>query len=347
MGAAYGGPHGQITRYRCRGAEHDYSFGESCFTFGGFRIEEAIGHEVLRILSPIGIAAAVEALETDQREGSQRRRQIELALESARYEASRAHRQYDAVDPTNRLVAADLESRWNARLADVQRLEAELAAASGERHGLSAENQIELLKLGADLEAAWTSPAATPDLKKRILRTLIREIVVRPQSEALEVAVHWQGGDHTIITVARTRPGLRRLLTNDETATTITALARQLPDASIAAVLNRLGRRTAHGKTWTQARICTWRSNHGVEVYKDGEQIERRELPLEAVMTRLGISKASTIRLIKKGILPAHQVCSGAPYVIAEAAIASPDVQAAIGAQPVSPDPNQLGLDFQ
>jgi hypothetical protein len=139
-------------------------------------------------------------------------------------------------------VAADLESRWNARLADVQRLETDLAATDAERRALTADEQIELLRLGTDLEAAWASPTATSDLKKRILRTLIREIVVSPKLDALEVAIHWRGGDHTILSVTRTRPGHRRIVTNDETAATITALARLLPDGSIAAVLNRIGR---------------------------------------------------------------------------------------------------------
>jgi hypothetical protein len=247
MGVAYGGPQGRITRYRCRGAERDYSFGESCFTFGGFRIEEEVGREMLRVLSPIGVAATAEAREADQREESERRRQIQLALESARYEASRAHRQYDAVDPTNRLVAGDLESRWNARLADVQRLEADLAVSDTVHHKLTAEQQVELLRLGADLEVAWTSPAATSDLKKRILRTLIREIVVRPNSDALEVVVHWQGGEHTVLAVARTRPGQRRIVTDGDTAAAITALARILPDESIAATKSQ----------W--ATKCTWK----------------------------------------------------------------------------------------
>ena len=66
-----------------------------------------------------------------RRDGEERCRQGELALQAARYEAERVRRQYDAVDPANRLVAADLEQRWNARLAEVERLEAELTAAGG------------------------------------------------------------------------------------------------------------------------------------------------------------------------------------------------------------------------
>jgi excisionase family DNA binding protein len=352
MGVAYGGPSGQITRYRCRGAEHEYSVGESCFTFGGMRVEEAIEREVLRVISPIGITAAADALEADQREGDERCRQIELALEAARYEASRAHRQYDAVDPANRLVAADLEERWNARLADVQRLQADLASASKGRPGLTVAEQLALLGLGSDVETAWNHSAAPRDLKKRILRTLIREIVVRPKSEALEILVHWQGGDHTALSVVRMQPGRRRLVTAGETAAAITAMARLMPDADIASVLNRMGHKTAHGKTWTQARVCTWRSDHNVTLYnvtlyRDGERAERGELTLDEVAVRLGVSKPTVIRLIKRGTLAAQQICPGAPYVISEGAVVSAAQLLAVGAGPQSPHPNQLGMTFQ
>lgn len=347
MGVAYGGPSGQITRYRCRGAEHEYSTGESCFTFGGMRVEEAIEREVLRVISPIGITAAADALEADQREGDERCHQIELALEAARYEATRAHRQYDAVDPTNRLVAADLEDRWNARLADVQRLQVDLAAANADRPGLTMAEKVALLGLGADVETAWNHTAAPPDLKKRILRMLIREIVVRPKSEALEVVVHWQGGDHTALSVVRTQSGHHRLVTAGETAAAITAMARLLPDADIASVLNRMGHKTAHGKTWTQARICTWRSDHDVTLYRDGERAERGELTLDEVAVRLGVSRPTVIRLIKRGTLVAQQICPGAPYVISEAAVASAAQLPAVGVGPQSPHQNQLGLTFQ
>jgi Helix-turn-helix domain len=84
-----------------------------------------------------------------------------------------------------------------------------------------------------------------------------------------------------------------------------------------------------------------------VAVYKPGEQTERGELPLDAAMARLGISKSTAIRLIKKGILPAHQACPGAPYVIPAAAVDNPEVLAAIDIRPVPPNSNQLGLQLQ
>ena len=99
----------------------------SCISFGGMRVDRAIAREVLDRVQPLGIEAALAAVKSFGQEQSDKRRQLENALEQARYEAARAHRQYDAVDPGNRLVASDLERRWNEKLLGTRALEDQLA----------------------------------------------------------------------------------------------------------------------------------------------------------------------------------------------------------------------------
>ena len=115
MYVGYGGKSG---RYHCGGARINHGT-KRCIAFGGLRADDAVGKEVLRVLKPLGIDAAVKALEAQAVETSARQRQLELALQRARYEAAHARRQYDAVDPANRLVAGELERRWNEALEDV------------------------------------------------------------------------------------------------------------------------------------------------------------------------------------------------------------------------------------
>lgn len=130
----------------------------------------------------------------------------------AQFEASRAKRQYDAVDPENRLVAAELERRWNERLADQRRIEERIAVLDGEPEGrLTAAERERLMELGHDLEQAWTHPAARPEIRKRILRSVLTEIVVRVSDhEHIELTLHWRGGDHTRIDVIRNKTGRHR-----------------------------------------------------------------------------------------------------------------------------------------
>ena len=123
---AYSGTKGKCVRYSCRGARlnHGTSW---CIAFGGMRVDAAVATEVLRLLRPLGIEAALKAVVIREQAHADTHHQAELALTQARYEADLARRQFDAVDPANRLVAAELERRWNDRLVDVQRQEERIA----------------------------------------------------------------------------------------------------------------------------------------------------------------------------------------------------------------------------
>ena len=120
MYVGYGGKAG---RYYCQGALVNHGT-ERCISFGGLRADDAVGAEVLRVLKPLGIDAAINALQAQTGEMSAAQRQLELALQQARFETAHSRRQYDAVDPANRLVAGELERRWNEALQVAQRSKA-------------------------------------------------------------------------------------------------------------------------------------------------------------------------------------------------------------------------------
>lgn len=313
---AYSGENGSAGRYHCRGSQINHG-GDRCISFGGMRIDRAVGAEVIERLQPLGIEAALGAMEAQRTENAEKRRQIELAIEQARYEATRARRQYDAVDPDNRLVAAELEQRWNERLLAVRGLEDERDALAVNSHTMHTEAERErLLALGADVDGAWHSPGATPATRKRIIRTLIEEIVVRVADDALDLVIRWAGGDHTPLRVRKNRVGQHRWSTQADVVDLVTVLARQMPDQAITSVLNRAGKKTGRGNGWTRSRVCSLRHDRGILPYREGERAERGEGTLEEAARVLKVSEATERRLIKENVLPAHQLCKGAPWVI-------------------------------
>src|ERR1700732_2068505 len=120
------------------------------------RVDAAVSAEVLRAISPLAIDAAFQLIANRERAGAERLRQRELALEQARYEVTHARRQYDAVDPDNRLVAGELERRWNERLKEERRLQDQLDALGVvSSDSVSPGEREALLRLGADVERAW------------------------------------------------------------------------------------------------------------------------------------------------------------------------------------------------
>src|SRR5215813_4233834 len=188
---------GKLGRYNCYGALKNQGT-KRCISVSGLSIDAAITKEVLRVLKPLGMEAAVKAIEAQSSETTVAGRQLELALQQARYEVAHARRQYDAVDPANRLVAGELERRWNEALQGVHRLEREIAELEAKKPApLGEEERQHLMRLGADLELAWAHPAATAETRKRILRTALHEIIARIEGGFIKMVLHWQGGDHT------------------------------------------------------------------------------------------------------------------------------------------------------
>ena len=155
------------------------------------------------------------------------------------------------------------------------------ALAASPQTTLAAAEQQRLLALGADVERAWHSPGATPATRKRIIRTLIEEIVVRVEDDALSLVIRWAGGDHTPLRVRKNRAGQHRWSTDADVVELVTVLARQMPDQAIAAVLNRAGKTTGKGNGWTRSRVCFLRNHRHIPPYREGERAERGEVTLE------------------------------------------------------------------
>jgi excisionase family DNA binding protein len=288
-----------------------------CITFGGMRVDRVIAKEVLDRLQPLGVEAALAVIDTRTQQRSEKKRQLELALQQARYEAARAQRQYDVADPENRLVASELERRWNERLLAIHNLEVEI-----DRHDVEMEPPLteadreRLMALGQDLVQAWESPSATSETRKKIIRTIISEIIVDILGDTLALIIHWQGGDHTRLTVKKNRAGQTRWTTDDDVVDLVRALARQMPDEAIASVLNRSGKSTGFGNSWTRGRICSLRRQYHILIYREGERIERGEVTLNEAAAILAISTTTIRRLIAEGELPAKQHSRGAPWII-------------------------------
>ena len=148
----------------------------------------------------------------------------------------------------------------------------------------------------------------------------------------------------------KNRLGQHRWTTDVEVQALIPQLARQLNDASIASLLNRLGHRTGRGQSWTEMRVRSFRCDRGIPVYKAGEREDRGELTLEQAAEGLATSKMTVLRMISAGTLTASQACKGAPWVIKASELQRPEVRAAVqppNKGPRTVDPNQISLELQ
>ena len=348
----YGGQGGRVPRYECAGAQTNHGT-ERCMSFGSWRVDQAIEREILRVITPGAIEAAVAEATSANTGRDDGRRALTLELQEARYEAERARRQYDAVEPENRLVAGTLEGRWNGALGRVHELEERMEAlrAHDERHRIP--DRESLLALAEEFPRVWAEAQSEVRTKKRIVRLVVEEIIAKAVWEPnaqIELVIHWKGGQHTQLQVARQQTGHHRRCAEGAVLEVVRDLARSLPDHEIARVLNRLGHRTGIGNSWTQGRVTAFRNYHDIPVFQpppDGTQL----LTLGQAARQLGMNKPFVQRLIALDILPATQPVVYAPWSIRPEDLQSEGVRQAVAAAkagralPRTENPNQLNLE--
>jgi DNA invertase Pin-like site-specific DNA recombinase len=326
---SYSGSQGMVLRYQCKGA-HMKQGDPRCVSFSGLRVDGAVAGEVLRAIGGNAVEAAVEAAEKMRRHLQDQRRAVELELEQARYEAKLSARRYEAVDPDNRLVAAELEARWNAALKKAQELEARLREFDvGTKMPAIPDKEI-LLSLAQDLPAVWNSPGTQAGLKQRIVRILVEELVVDVDEENKEIVllIHWAGGRHSELRVSKRGRGQPGQATGMEAIEVVRRMCGKFADGEIAATLNRLSLRTGAGNGWNAQRVYGLRRHH--EMPNEVSKAENQTVTLQQAADRLGVSELNVRRMIEQKVLPATQVVPSAPWEIPPDALTSPSVQQAI-----------------
>jgi Recombinase/Recombinase zinc beta ribbon domain len=325
----YSGSQGMVLRYQCKGA-HLKQGDPRCVSFSGLRVDGAVAGEVLRAIGGNAVEAAVEAAEKMRRQLQDQRRAVELELEQARYEAKLSARRYEAVDPDNRLVAAELEARWNAALKKAQELEARLRDFDGGTKMPAIPDKEILLSLAQDLPAVWNSPGTEAGLKQRIVRILVEELVVDVDEENKEIVllIHWAGGRHSELRVSKRGTGQQGQATGMEAIEVVRRMCGKFADGEIAATLNRLSLRTGAGNGWNAQRVYGLRRHH--EMLNEVSKAEYRTVTLQQAAARLGVSELNVRRMIEQKVLPATQIVPSAPWEIPPDALNSPAVHQAI-----------------
>jgi DNA invertase Pin-like site-specific DNA recombinase len=327
---AYSGSHGEVPRYHCRGAHINH--GEDwCISFGGLRPDRAIAAEILKAVEGNAIEAALEVAARVAEQQRQRHRALSLELEQAQYEVRLAARRYEAVDPDNRLVAAELEARWNAALQSAAEVEQRLRQNELPEAATRIPDKETLFSLAQDLPAIWNSPATEMRVKQRIVRILVEEIIADVDEANTEIVllIHWTGGRHSELRIKKNLTGKHSRCTSLEAIEIIRQMAGKFADDQIAATLNRLTFRTGTGNTWTEGRIRSLRSYHEWPAY-DVKTASRQGLTLEEASERLAVSHKVVRRLIDSGTIPATQVVPWAPWEISAEAIESEEVLRAV-----------------
>jgi DNA invertase Pin-like site-specific DNA recombinase len=332
MRVFYGSAAGHAHRYQCRG-NSDSGGGKICIGAGGIRVDRAVSGQILEAVAGHAIEAAVQAAERFRLADDDVRLALTKELEAARYEASLAARRYELVDPAKRLVARELEGRWNTALERVDQLERRIRDLETQALRRPAIDRAALMALAHDLPTVWNAPSADARTKQRLTRILIQEVVIDLDDEANQVvlAIHWSGGRHTEVRVARVRTGRYPDDRHPSPVEVMRKLGGHWPDRELAVTLNRMRSKTADGKPWTVAGVRQLRERLGIAAF-DPAAVKTETITVDETAHRLNVCVGSVKRLIREGVLPATQLMPSAPWQIPVAALDTETVKIGVRA---------------
>jgi DNA invertase Pin-like site-specific DNA recombinase len=312
----YKGNGGLYPTYECNWRRREALSSHGCLHLRCDLADEPIIRRVFEVIRPKQIEIAIKAMEELQRRQGSIDTQWRMKIERAQYEAQLAQRRYEEVDPSNRLVAATLERRWNEALTQLEKIK-EAFSKHQLQQGIpvTEEQKAELRTLARDLPRLWKAPTNKAKDRKRILRLLIKDITVEKLPIPKQVILHvrWQGGavEDIRVIVPPNRPDQIRY--PGKIVERIRGMARDHTDTQIASTFNQEKIKSAKGTTFTPSIIRWIRYKH--RILKPSLK-RPNELTVTEVAKKFAISRYVVYYWIEHQIVPTRRLNATSPYWI-------------------------------
>jgi hypothetical protein len=325
MSLRYTGPNGDYPVYCCR-VDRDQRASALCQEVRALPVDTLVERVLLDALAPDQIAIALAAMGQLEEEGRQLERQWMLRRERARYEAERARRQYDAVEPENRLVARSLERAWEDRLRAVEAIEQEYARWRSEEPVVIGEaERAALQSLGENLPQIWRATTTSAADRKRILRFIVHEVVLDQKRAPGQVwlKIVWQTGATSEHRLQRRVHTYRDYIDLDRLRQWIMELnTAGKMDKEIAVILNQEGFVAARGCAFKGENVWLLRKRWNIATVKiNGDRANPMRWPdgsfsIQGAAAALGVTTQTVFDYLARGLLAGHQLTKGQPWQI-------------------------------
>ena len=316
LSVRYKGNGGIYPMYECNHLRADGQLTHCCVAVRADLLDRAISQRVLELLRPAQTQIATEVLQQIQQRDSVILRQWQMRIERAEYEVQLAQRRYEEVDPTNRLVAATLEKRWNDAMTVLAQLRLEYSEVSNKESLVATDEQrARVAAIAHDFPRLWNASSTKAKDKKRLLRLLLKDATVERDANRREVILRtrWQGGATEELRVTLPPKSCDKVRYPEDVVQQVRELAVDLDDHGIVAALNREGRHPSKGDAFTKAIVSWIRYKHRIPA----PTLKRpEELTVDEVVAKFHVSRHVVYYWIEREIVSARQQNDGSPYWI-------------------------------
>jgi len=315
MSVRYTGNGGIRPVYECKGRwEHGNK--AICTSIPAPVADEAVSERILSLMKPSEFEIALKLIRNIADTDHASDRQWRLSLERAKYEASRAERQYMLAEPENRLVVRTLEAAWNQKLQEFEKLQEDYATYCSQKPWQPSDNEREeIIRLAENIPKIWNASTSSYKDKKRIIRILMEDVTVmaEPGEPEFTIGLRYRSGYTETLHLTKARRRCDAVRHTAETIEMVKELSVSMDDAEIAKHMNDCGLRSSTGKMFTEDSIQWIRFKHRIPGFY---QVARQGLSVEETAQRLGISTGKVYYYINKGVIPATKRRQGWPWEI-------------------------------
>lgn len=318
MTVAYTGRQRRFAQFNCRRDRDQRGFKHYCQVIGGRKIEKAVVKLFLDAMQPAGLEAALQVVEVLKNDHQRLAEHWQQRIERAKYEALQAQERYEAVDARNRLVATELERRWNEALTNVSHLSQQSEQRLSQAQKRLTDDELQRVRhLAQDVTQIWNSPTTTNRDRKRLLRATLDRVMLFAEEQLVKICVYWKGGEVSELEVPRKRRGDAVVKTDEEVVELIRDLAADgLDDTQISRVAGRQGLRTATSLPFNKRRVQSIRSQYGVPCGKMAAHSGEPVYNVQQAAQELGVSPQTVYQWLATGLLVGRQAARGAPWRI-------------------------------
>lgn len=306
------GTSGKYPAYVCTWRRREGLSASTCMNLSARFLDATVSRRILEVLQPAQIEMAVEAVRHLEERDNALCKQWEMRIERAEYEAQLAERRYMEIDPSNRLVAANLESRWNEALLKLEEVKEQCAEfRRKETRAITAKQKGKLLDVAKDFPRLWHASSTRARDRKRMLRLLIKDITVEkaPGDKQVTLHIRWQGSacEDMQVDLPRHTPYPQEVIDR------VKELARLYPDDQVAAIMNREGYRSGRGKPFA-ARTVAW-IRYRFRILSD-QLMNPDELTAKQVAEKFQVSRDVVYSWLAEGLIRGRRREKRSPHWI-------------------------------
>ncbi len=312
----------KLPSYRCDEFMRNQTLEGYCGRLAAKWVDDLVSSQVLRAVAPAALKLSEAAMTEIEIERQELHRQWSLKIERSRQECDRARRQYQAVEPENRLVARTLESEWEAALIDLQNIEEDYERFKSDAPTeLSDQEKLKIQSLSTSLPEIWAADSTTNEHRKTIIRCLVDQVVltIDDGTENVDVTILWQGGFRSQHAICKAVGSYTQLSDYKQLCARVEELHRQgLHHREIAAQLNQDGFRTARTRgrfTYQNVGDLIRRLNLRGELFRDG-MLGKDEWWIPDLAQKLGVIQQKVHYWAKQGWGHSRRTPTGKHWIV-------------------------------